>query len=74
MQKIFDNRMGASWKISFVLSVFWIGVLYPYVTQWNAWDGGDEIDSSEFVALSLPLTVWLIARWITIGKGADKAG
>lgn len=74
MQKLFDNRMGAGWKISLVLSVFWIGVLYPYVTQWNAWDGGDEIDSFEFVALSAPLTIWFIARWIKIGREGDRAG
>lgn len=74
MKQLFDNRMAAGWKISFVLSVLWIGFLYPYVTQWNSWDGGgEEVDSVEFIALSFPLALWFIARWIKVGKEEEPS-
>ena len=57
--------MGAGWKISFVVSVLVLVI--------NAWDefGGyrrSYLTGEELLTYSLPLTVWLTARWFAIGK------
>lgn len=61
MQSFFDKRMGAGWKISFVVSVLVLVI--------NAWDEGLRfMDGEDLFAYSLLLTIWLTARWLAIGK------
>lgn len=72
MQSFFDKRMGAGWKISFVISVLVLVI--------NAWDefGGRRrtyLTGEELFTYSLPLIIWLTARWLAISKGSkDERG
>jgi len=63
MQSFFDNRMGAGWKISFVVSV-----LVFVINVWQEEIYRGSMDGEELFIYSLLLTIWLTARWLAIGK------
>lgn len=63
MQSFFDKRMGAGWKISFVVSV-----LVFVINVWSDVSGYSGMNGEELFLNSLLLTIWLTARWLAIGK------
>jgi len=65
MGGFFDKRMGAGWKVSFVVSVLILvlGVVDEPI-----------LDGEELFVYSLMLVIWVTARWITIGKRANDDG
>lgn len=53
MQSFFDKRMGAGWKISFVVSVVFLvaGVVGTY-----------SLDAEDVIVYTFPLATWITVR------------
>ena len=65
MTQLFDNRMAAGWKISFVLSVLWGAFFYT--------EAGGKLDDGWLLVYTTPLAIWFIARWIKVGKEEEPS-
>ena len=60
-----SNSMGWYWKISFIICVFWTVLSFLSVSFRY---GGFmfEFDLKEFLIMSLPITIWITVRWISL--------
>ena len=60
--KILSNSMNPMWKLSFVATVFWLGL-----SILGAFSDGSYFRPEWLVWGSGPISVWFSARWVAIG-------
>ena len=71
--KLISDQMNWIWKLTFLLAVFWLGILISVIAGWQSQLGFSFFTARyALVASVTPLAVWLAVRWInTRGKAGD---